>query len=81
MAIDWLHLMATAIWIGGLVGLAATVPLIARQTEAEFISNWMSMLSEARDAVVATLAGRPQGEIRTELEREGIKVCPVGGGV
>jgi carbonic anhydrase len=45
----------------------------ARQTEAEFISNWMSMLSEARHAVVTGLAGRPQNEIRTALEREGIK--------
>ncbi len=45
----------------------------ARQSEAEFISNWMSMLDEARGRVVATHAGRPQPEVRAALEREGIK--------
>lgn len=34
VAIDWLHLLATAIWIGGLVGLAITIPMIARRTIA-----------------------------------------------
>lgn len=34
VAIDWLHLMATAVWVGGLVGLAASVPLIAHRTAA-----------------------------------------------
>jgi copper transport protein len=33
VAIDWLHLVATAVWIGGLVGLVATIPQIAYRTE------------------------------------------------
>lgn len=46
----------------------------ARQTEAEFIANWMSMLDGARDRVVAANAGRPASELSANLEREGIKV-------
>jgi carbonic anhydrase len=45
----------------------------ARQTEAEFITNWMSMLDGARERVVATLAGKPQRDLRAALEQEGIK--------
>jgi carbonic anhydrase len=45
----------------------------ARQTEAQFISNWMSMLDDARDRVSALHAGKPPAEIRAALEREGIK--------
>ena len=45
----------------------------ARQTEAQFISNWMSMLDEARDAVRRDHAARPVGEMVTALEREGVK--------
>jgi carbonic anhydrase len=45
----------------------------ARQTKAEFIVNWMSMLDEARDKVVAAHEGAPEGALRGALEREGIK--------
>jgi carbonic anhydrase len=46
---------------------------VARQTEAEFISNWMSLLDEAREAVVSKHAGQPLPLMRGLLEREGIK--------
>jgi carbonic anhydrase len=45
----------------------------ARQTEAQFITNWMSMLDAARDEVTRTLAGKPASEVRAALEREGVK--------
>jgi copper transport protein len=32
VALDWLHLLATAIWIGGLIGLAATISAIPLRT-------------------------------------------------
>lgn len=44
-----------------------------RQTDAQFVTNWMSMLDEARDKVTSELAGRPTQEILRALEREGIK--------
>lgn len=46
----------------------------ARQTEAKFISNWMSILDKARADVVAADAGRSIPEMRADLERAGIKV-------
>jgi copper transport protein len=30
VALDWLHLLATAVWVGGLLGLVLTVPLARR---------------------------------------------------
>ncbi|MGE0701344.1 MAG: carbonic anhydrase [Hyphomicrobiaceae bacterium] len=45
----------------------------ARQTEAQFISNWMSMLDSARDGVRRDLANRPVGDMVAALEREGVK--------
>ncbi|MGE0767247.1 MAG: carbonic anhydrase [Hyphomicrobiaceae bacterium] len=45
----------------------------ARQTEAQFISNWMTMLDEARDMVRQQHATRPLGELTAALEREGVK--------
>jgi carbonic anhydrase len=45
----------------------------ARQTEAEFIRNWMSMLDAAREAVLAAHEGKPPEALRGALEREGIK--------
>ncbi len=45
----------------------------ARQTEAQFITNWMSMLDEARDGVRRDFSGRPVSEMATELERAGVK--------
>lgn len=45
----------------------------ARQSEAQFITNWMSMLDSARDKVTADHIGQPAPELRAALEREGIK--------
>ena len=45
----------------------------ARQTKAEFIVNWMSMLDGARDKVLAAHEGAPENQLRAALEREGIK--------
>lgn len=45
-----------------------------QQTEAEFIANWMSMLDGARDRLLAENASQPLPELRTNLEREGVKV-------
>lgn len=45
-----------------------------QQTEAEFIANWMSMLDSARDRVLASGPAKPLGELRRELELEGVKV-------
>jgi carbonic anhydrase len=44
----------------------------ARQTEAQFISNWMSMLDAARAKVLEQHRGRPPPEIRAALEKEAI---------
>ncbi len=45
----------------------------ARQSEAQFISNWMAILDDARGKVLETCAGRSIPEMRVELERVGIK--------
>jgi carbonic anhydrase len=45
----------------------------AIQTEAKFISRWMSMLDEARLGVLATHQMRPEAEKLRALEKEGIK--------
>jgi len=45
----------------------------ARQTETQFISNWMSMLDEARVRVVDRHRGQPLPQIRAALEKEAIK--------
>jgi carbonic anhydrase len=45
----------------------------ARQTEAQFISNWMSILDQGRDKVLADLDGRPLPEIRAALELEAVR--------
>lgn len=45
----------------------------ARQSEAQFITNWMSMLDEGRDRVLEAMKGRPMAELRAELEREGVR--------
>lgn len=44
-----------------------------RQTQAEFIVNWMSMLDGARDKVLASHADQPAARVTAELEREGIR--------
>ena len=46
----------------------------ARQTEAEFIANWMSMLDGARDQLLARSTGQSAPVLRADLEREGVKV-------
>jgi carbonic anhydrase len=45
----------------------------ARQSEAQFISNWMSILDGARERVESCCGGASMPEKRAELEREGIK--------
>jgi carbonic anhydrase len=45
----------------------------ARQTEAEFIRNWMSMLDEAREKIIAANPDKPTSALSGALEREGIK--------
>ena len=45
-----------------------------RQTAAEFIANWMSMLDGARDRLLASGASATLPELRANLEREGVKV-------
>jgi carbonic anhydrase len=44
-----------------------------RQTQAQFIVNWVSMLDEARDRVVGAHPDKPVNSLRGELEREGVK--------
>ncbi len=46
----------------------------ARQTEAQFISHWMSIIDEGRARVLSAWAGRPLAEVRTELEREAVRI-------
>ncbi len=45
----------------------------ARQSEAQFISNWMTILDDARREVVEKCGDRSIPEMRTSLERVGIK--------
>ena len=45
----------------------------ARQTEAQFIRNWMSMLDDAKQTVLAKGHTHPGPDQRAALEREGIK--------
>jgi carbonic anhydrase len=44
-----------------------------RQTEAAFVTNWVSMLDGARDRVIAANPNGTPAELRRALEREGIK--------
>jgi carbonic anhydrase len=45
----------------------------ARQTDAAFITNWMSMLDDARAEVIATHGQKPQAEMLAELEKSAVK--------
>ncbi|MGQ0455874.1 MAG: carbonic anhydrase [Hyphomicrobium sp.] len=45
----------------------------AIQTEAKFISRWMSMLDDARISVLASHQMRPHAEVQEALEKEGVK--------
>lgn len=44
----------------------------AKQTDAQFISNWMSMLDEARGRVLEAHATEPPSVIAAALEREAV---------
>ncbi len=44
----------------------------ARQTEAQFITNWMSILDEGRARIMKAFEGQPLPLIRTALERESV---------
>jgi carbonic anhydrase len=46
----------------------------ARQTEAQFISNWMSMLNDARDEILRDPNIAPGKAQRDALERKGVQV-------
>lgn len=46
----------------------------ARQTEAQFITNWMSILDERRGQILRDLAGQPLQVQRTALERQSVRV-------
>jgi carbonic anhydrase len=45
----------------------------ARQTSARFISNWMSMLDDSREAVLARGQGQPLDRLCADLEHEGVR--------
>ncbi|MGD9830724.1 MAG: carbonic anhydrase, partial [Hyphomicrobiaceae bacterium] len=45
----------------------------ARQTEAQFISGWMSILDERRERVMKELAGQPVQRLVARMELEGIR--------
>ena len=45
----------------------------ARETEAHFISRWMSMLDDARLSVLASHQMKSQAEKLDALEKEGVK--------
>ncbi len=47
----------------------------AIQTEAQFISRWMSMLDDARLSVLASHQTRPHAEKQRALEKEGVKTA------
>ncbi|MEI9899285.1 MAG: carbonic anhydrase [Hyphomicrobium sp.] len=47
----------------------------AKQTEAQFISRWMSMLDDARLRVLAAHQASPQHEKQAALEKEGVKTA------
>ncbi len=47
----------------------------AKQSQAEFITNWMSIIDDARERVLTALKGRPFAEMKSELEREAVRVA------
>ena len=52
---------------------AALKPDVAQQTDAQFITGWMSILDDGRRAVLARYPGRLPSELTTELEMEAIR--------
>ena len=58
----------------GCGGVGASLkPDLAQQTDAQFITSWMSILDDGRNAVLARFPGRPMEELTTELEKEAIR--------
>ena len=54
-------------------GIKACAGGETRQSEAHFISNWMSMLDETRDAITQKNPYLTAPELAAQLEREGVK--------
>src|ERR1700704_6334303 len=54
-------------------GKAALDQSASIQTEAHFISRWMSMLDDARLSVLASHQNKPQAAKQEALEKEGLK--------
>jgi carbonic anhydrase len=57
----------------GCGGVRACLENTHRETEAQFIRNWMSMLDGARDTVLADPQLTPGVSQRTALEKEGVR--------
>ena len=57
----------------GCGGVRACLEHTHRETEAQFIRNWMSMLDDARDKILADPTLKPGLAQRSALEQEGIK--------
>ncbi len=52
---------------------ASLEPEIAQQTEAQFISSWMSILDESRKTVLNQFPGKSSDELASALEVEAIR--------
>jgi carbonic anhydrase len=46
---------------------------VTRQSEAQFITNWMSILDEGRQRVMLAFKGQPPQVLRAALERESVR--------
>jgi len=44
-----------------------------RQTEAQFIVNWMSLLDDSRDRMLAKMSGAEPGELQAAMEEETVR--------
>ena len=44
-----------------------------RQTEAQFIANWMSLLDESRDRLMPEFEGKPPVELQAAMEAETVR--------
>lgn len=58
----------------GCGGVKAALHQGAKETEAQFITKWMSMLDDAKLKLLARNQGNPNADMLSELEREGVKV-------
>ena len=45
----------------------------ARQTDAQFISNWMSLLDDSRSRILPAYSDRPDSELLTAMELETVR--------